>query len=81
MGRIIGGGSVDYVKCTQERPFPKVMEWMGKNGISQRELARKSGYDPKTVSCYLLGDTPPSYYFILAVLELSGMTFEEAFGK
>ena len=61
--------------------YPAIEAWMEKAGISQRAIAEKAGYCQKTVSLYLTGATPPSYYFILTVLEMSGMTFEEAFRR
>ena len=61
--------------------FPTIEAWMEKNGVTQQKLAEKSGFNKRTVSCYLNGDTPPHYYFILTVLQMSGMTFEEAFGR
>lgn len=65
--------------AVKQYAYPAIERWMAENHITQRDLAKKSGYNKRTVCGYLLGDSPPSYYFILTVLEMSGMTFEEAF--
>lgn len=61
--------------------FPAVEAWMSRAGVTQQKLAEVSGFNKRTISCYLNGDTPPHYYFILTVMQMSGMTFEEAFGR
>lgn len=61
--------------------FPNIAQWMNDNGESLTSLSKTTGYDISSVGSYLRGVTAPHYNFILAILQLTGMTFEEAFKR
>ena len=59
--------------------FPNIAKWMNNTGTSLYRLADLTGYNATTISGYLRGLHDAPLTFIKALLEVSGMTFEEAF--
>lgn len=58
--------------------FPAVKEWMASEKITFAAIAKKSGYSRSYVYNSLSGGTL-NKYIIDAILQMSGMTYEEAF--
>lgn len=51
--------------------FPRLLkEWRKENGLSQRELSKKIGVDPSTISCYEIGKACPSLEVAVKLTEL-----------
>lgn len=61
--------------------FPNISRWMADNNATAKTLADEFGYHRTSISAYLAGTRDPSYIFILSILKLTGMTFEEAFRR
>jgi len=59
--------------------FPNIAKWMNTTNTSLHLLADLTGYNATTISGYLRGLHDAPLTFIKAFLEVSGMTFEEAF--
>lgn len=59
--------------------FPAVRMWMRTNRITYKEIADKAGYRSNAIVKSLTGFQPPNKYVIDAILQMSGMTYEEAF--
>ena len=82
MGGVFGGavmGSMRRWKCPCV--FPSIENWMRESGVNQKELGQKIGYTHQAISKIMCGKMQPSFDFVKAFLRLSGMTFEEAFGR
>ena len=58
--------------------FPAVKEWMASEKITFDAIAKKSGYSRSYVYNSLSGGTL-NKYIIDTILQMSGMTYEEAF--
>ena len=61
--------------------FPNIAHWMNANKMSAFKLAMITGFSAPTISLYLTGQRDPKLTFILDILRVTGMTFEEAFRK
>ena len=61
--------------------YPNIENWMFENEIIQQDIAEKAGVRQNTVSTVLIGKRNPSFEVISAILEMSGMTFQEAFQR
>lgn len=61
--------------------YPNIDGWMFENNINQKDIAERAGCTQNNISSVLLGKHKPSYSVISAILEMSGMTFQEAFQK
>lgn len=61
--------------------YPNLSEWMYRNEISRTELAKLTYFSQSHVAKILRGESSPTFEFILAVLQKTGMTFEEAFSE
>ena len=61
--------------------FPNISRWMADNNANAETLADAFGYHRTSIGAYLTGDRDPSYIFILSILKLTGMSFEEAFER
>lgn len=59
--------------------FPAVRLWMRANRITYKAIADKAGYRSNAIVKSLTGFQPPNKYVIDAILQMSGMTYEEAF--
>lgn len=78
LSRVIKGKSTSVRK---NYIYPNIDNWMFENNISQSDIAKWAGCTQNTISSVLTGKHDPSYSVISAVLEMSGMTFQEAFRK
>ena len=61
--------------------YPNIAEWMYKNEVSRTELAKLTHFSQSHVQKILRGESPPTFEFILIVLQKTGMAFEEAFSE
>lgn len=61
--------------------FPNIACWMNENRLTYIDIEKATGYRAVTVRYYLTGTNDARLGFILAFLEYSGMTFEEAFER
>lgn len=61
--------------------FPSVKMWMRNNEITYKDIAEKAGYRSNVIVKALTGFQPPNKYIIDAILQMSGMTYEEAFAE
>lgn len=59
--------------------YPNISRWMRENRISANNFSKMIGVSQMTVSNNLRGKTPPSKKTIDKILEVTGMTYEEAF--
>lgn len=61
--------------------YPNIAEWMMEKHMTQTELCKKIGIAQNTVSSIMRGRQNPNFSFVTAILQLTGMTFDEAFYK
>ena len=61
--------------------YPGIKLWMRENDMNIRTLAEKIGAHPKTLGLNFRGLTEMSMFTIRRILEITGLTFEQAFGK
>lgn len=59
--------------------YPNLRDWVIEQGLSLSQMSQMFGLSANSISTYLLGKMDPSFSFIKAVLNASGMSFEEAF--
>lgn len=62
------------------RIFPNLERWIKSNCGNYSEFARRIGLHRATVSAIMNGSANPRWDTILAILDETGMTFEECFG-
>lgn len=61
--------------------YPVLKEAMGKMNYNQTELAQSLGTSQFTVSAWVRGDRDATVRLLLALEDLTGMTFRELFGE
>lgn len=61
--------------------FPNIAKWLVDNGIYNYEFAEKINASGNAFGSWMLGKKCPSLYHIEKILEVTGMTFEEAFAR
>lgn len=59
--------------------FPAIGEFMNAEGLTLEDIAEHTGVSYNTAHRYLAGKRDPSKSFIDCMLDLTGMTYEEAF--
>lgn len=61
--------------------YPVLKEALGKMNYNQTELAQSLGTSQFTVSAWVRGDRDTTVRLLLALENLTGMTFRELFGE
>ena len=61
--------------------FPGLKAWMQRNDWNVSRLADEADIFPNTLSNNLSGRTEMKMYTIRRILEITGLTFEQAFGE
>lgn len=61
--------------------FPGLKAWMQRNDWNVSRLADEADLFPNTLSNNLSGNTDMKMYTIRRILEITGLTFEQAFGE
>lgn len=61
--------------------FPGLKAWMQRNDWNVSRLADEADLFPNTLSNNLSGNTEMKMYTIRRILEITGLTFEQAFGE
>jgi transcriptional regulator with XRE-family HTH domain len=61
--------------------YPALKEALEKTNYSQTELAQSLGVSQFTVSAWVRGDRDTTVRLLLALEDLTGMTFRELFGE
>lgn len=61
--------------------YPVLKESLGKMNYNQTELAQSLGMSQFTVSAWVRGDRDTTVRLLLALEDLTGMTFRELFGE
>jgi len=61
--------------------YPSIAYWMNRTGRSATMLAEEIGVTHTTLCMYMTGRREPKMFFILDILRITGMTFEEAFRR
>lgn len=61
--------------------YPNIFSFQRKNNINIFEFSELTGFSQPSVSRYLKGKSDPPKKFIDAVLNATGMSYEEAFKK
>lgn len=61
--------------------YPVLKEALGKMNYNQTELAQSLGTSQFTVSAWARGDRDTTVRLLLALEDLTGMTFRELFGE
>jgi DNA-binding XRE family transcriptional regulator len=61
--------------------YPVLKEALEKTNYNQAELAQSIGASQFTVSAWARGDRDTTVRLLLALEDLTGLTFEEAFGE
>ena len=61
--------------------FPGLKAWMQRNDWNVSRLADEADIFPNTLSNNLSGNTEMKMYTIRRILEITGLTFEQAFGE
>ena len=61
--------------------YPALKEALGKTNYNQTELAQSLGTSQFTVSAWVRGDRDVTVRLLLALEDLTGMTFRELFGE
>ena len=61
--------------------FPGLKAWMQRNDWNVSRLVDEADLLPNTVSNNLSGNTEMKMYTIRRILEITGLTFEQAFGE
>lgn len=61
--------------------YPGIKLWMRENDMNLRTLAEKIGVNKATLGLNFRGLTEMSMFTIRRILEITGLTFEQAFGK
>ena len=61
--------------------FPGLKAWMQRNDWNVSRLADEADLFPNTLSNNLSGRTEMKMYTIRRILEITGLTFEQAFGE
>lgn len=61
--------------------YPVLKEALEKTNYNQTELARSLGMSQFTVSAWTRGDRDTTVRLLLALEDLTGMTFRELFGE
>lgn len=59
--------------------YPNLALWMVEHNVGYSKMARAVGTDPQTIRRALTADGTIRKHFIDAILDLTGMTYEEAF--
>lgn len=59
--------------------YPNIQRWLSEHEMAYREFARKVGTTDCTICKMLNGTSETRLYIVKGVLEVTGMTFEEAF--
>ena len=61
--------------------YPVLKEALGKTNYNQTELAQSLGISQFTVSAWARGDRDTTVRLLLALEDLTGLTFRELFGE
>ena len=61
--------------------FPNIVRWMNINDMSFAKFGATVGKAGAVVHRYITGKISPNFNFVVKVLEVTGMTFEEAFER
>ena len=61
--------------------FPGLKAWMQRNDWNVSRLADEADFFPNTLSNNLSGNTEMKMHTIRRILEITGLTFEQAFGE
>ena len=61
--------------------FPGLKAWMQRNDWNMSRLAHEAKLYPNTICNNLSGNTEMKMYTIRRILEITGLTFEQAFGE
>ena len=77
------GMAIKKQRCYQEIIciYPGIKLWMRENDMNLRTLAAKIGVNKATLGLNFRGLTEMSMFTIRRILEITGLTFEQAFGK
>ena len=59
--------------------YPNIQRWLSEHKMSYRAFAEKVGTTDCTICKMLNGSSETRLYIVKGVLEVTGMTFEEAF--
>lgn len=73
----VGAGPSRVDKCV----FPNLQKWMAVNDCKLYDLADRVGASYNSMSRWMTGQTDPKLYYIERILEVTGMSFEEAFAR
>lgn len=68
-------------RAKHDGAYPAIHEWKQEHGYNNHDLALLCGVHPGTVNNYLRGSMAATKGFIDKILELTGMTYEDAFRK
>lgn len=69
------------VSCPENIAYPGLARWMTENGVARRALAERCGMADSNMSSLLLGRTNPTKKYIDSILAVTGLSYEEAFGR
>lgn len=67
--------------CIRTIKYPNIAEWMYENEVSREDISIWIGLSQAHTNRILTGKIPPTFEFILKILEKTGMEFEEAFSE
>ena len=67
------------IKRTTPCKYPNIQRWLSEHKMSYRAFAEKVGTTDCTICKMLNGSSETRLYIVKGVLEVTGMTFEEAF--
>ena len=59
--------------------FPNIAIWMNEHNYSARRFSKEISVNDNSFSKYMRGENEPTLSVIKAIIEFTGMTFEEAF--
>lgn len=59
--------------------YPTIKDWVRSNGTNIRELAEKAGISYQHLIFVLYGEREPGLKVIKRILDVTGLTYEEAF--
>ena len=78
--RIVNAGK-SFRKVNEKIIYPGLRQWMNDNNMSYEKLNRLlPNFKYSSTRSYLQGKTQPPKKFVDSVLNLTNMTYEEAFG-
>ena len=72
--------SIHGNKVSKNIAFPELKEWMIEHNCTVSKMARNTGINYQTLYTSLVGRNKPSIKTINAVLDYTGLTFQQAFG-